>query len=319
MKTSTYFKRLTVTLLIAALMLSASGCSYHIQKLPTDTETQSAAPEPTDAEDGTEVSSPEAAGQVGTEPDDADSGKKVPVATETEERAQMILNTETGFDDELLSEAVALAVPFLVSYDYTSGNETEDKLTHKLIKEIFRHELKNFDEIEEAFKESYVEFENYIYSNMISELIVRFRNISSIIDCVTCSKCRMHAKLEVFGIATMLKIMFAKSPDDLKQSMSRNELVSFINLFAKLSKAVNDVEMVNKRIKAAQHELTLKKFRCVFFIGIAGVIITLMILNFANAEEEKETTNEKNNDKGFNKKKIREDKKEIKNQKNKKD
>ena len=128
---------------------------------------------------------------------------------------------------------------------------------------------------------------------MISELIIRFRNISSIIDCVTCSKCRMHAKLEVFGIATMLKIMFSKSNEDLKQSMSRNELVSFINLFAKLSKAVNNVQMVNSMIKAAHHELTMKKFRCISYIGIAGVIITLMILNFANAGDEEEK-NKKN-------------------------
>ena len=197
----------------------------------------------------------------------------------------------------LILKAANKAVPFFIDYDYSSGNETEDKLTSKLIKEIFRHGLKNFDEIEEAFKDSYVQFENYIYSDMISELIIRFRNISSIIDCVTCSKCRMHAKLEVFGIATMLKIMFSKSTDDLKQSMSRNELVSFINLFAKLSKSVNDVQMVNSMIKAAHHEFTMKKFRCISFIGIAGVIITLMILNFSNAGEEEE------NDKTNNKKK----------------
>ena len=194
----------------------------------------------------------------------------------------------------LILKAANKAVPYFLEYDYSSGDAEEDKNTSKLIKEIFRHELKNFDEIEEAFKDSYVEFEKYIYSNMISELIIRFRNISSIIDCVTCSKCRMHAKLEVFGIATMLKIMFSKSTEDLKQTMSRNELVSFINLFAKLSKSVNNVQMVNTMIKKAHHELSLKKFRCVFFIGIAGVIITLMILNFANAEEESEKEEKKN-------------------------
>ena len=194
----------------------------------------------------------------------------------------------------LILKAANKAVPFFLDYDYSSGDAAEDRNTSKLIKEIFRHELKNFDEIEEAFKDSYVEFEKYIYSNMISELIIRFRNISSIIDCVTCSKCRMHAKLEVFGIATMLKIMFSKSTEDLKLTMSRNELVSFINLFAKLSKSVNNVQMVNTMIKKAHHELSLKKFRCVFFIGIAGVIITLMILNFANAEEESEKEEKKN-------------------------
>jgi ERO1-like protein alpha len=209
----------------------------------------------------------------------------------------------------LILKAANKAVPFFLDYDYSSGDAAEDKNTSKLIKEIFRHELKNFDEIEEAFQDSYVEFEKYIYSNMISELIIRFRNISSIIDCVTCSKCRMHAKLEVFGIATMLKIMFSKSTEDLKQIMSRNEIVSFINLFAKLSKSVNNVQMVNTMIKKAHHELSLKKFRCVFFIGIAGVIITLMILNFANAEEESEKEEKKN--------KFINEKKKTKNQKKK--
>ena len=170
-------------------------------------------------------------------------------------------------------------------------------MTLSIIKEIFRHELKNFDEIEDTFKDAYVKFENFIYSNMISELIIRFRNISSIIDCVTCSKCRMHAKLEVFGIATMLKIMFAKSNEELKESMSRNELVSFINLFAKLSKSVNNVKMVNDMIKKAHRDFKMKKYRCVFYVGICGVIITLMILNFSNAGEEEE------NDKSNNKKK----------------
>ena len=212
----------------------------------------------------------------------------------------------------LILKAANKAVPYFLEYDYSSGNKTEDKLTSKLIKEIFRHELKNFDEIEEAFKDSYVEFENYIYSNMISELIIRFRNISSIIDCVTCSKCRMHAKLEVFGIATMLKIMFSKSTDDLKQTMSRNELVSFINLFAKLSKSVNNVQMVNTMIKKSHHEFTMKKFRCISFIGIAGVIITLMVLNFANAEEETDTKLEKKGKKGIIKNKQFEEKKQNK-------
>ena len=47
-------------------------------------------------------------------------------------------------------------------------------------------------------------------------------------------------KIRSVDITTMLKIMFSKSTEDLKQTMSRNELVSVINLFAKLSKSVNN-------------------------------------------------------------------------------
>ena len=47
-------------------------------------------------------------------------------------------------------------------------------------------------------------------------------------------------------------------------------------------------------IKRAHHQLTMKKFRCISFIGIAGVIITLMILNFANPGDESENGDDKN-------------------------
>ena len=189
----------------------------------------------------------------------------------------------------LMLKAVNKAIPYLIEYDYSSGNKTEDQMTLKIIKEIFRYELQNIDLIEDSFKDTIEYFENnFISSNKIPTLIIRFRNISSIIDCVTCSKCRMHAKLEVFGIATMLKIMFASSTEELRKAMSRNELVSFINLFAKLSKSVNNVHEIDLMIKKAHRNLKIKKYKCISFVAIVGVIITLMILNFVNSNNNKE-------------------------------
>ena len=177
----------------------------------------------------------------------------------------------------LMLKAVNKAIPYLIEYDYSSGNKTEDQMTLKIIKEIFRYELQNIDLIEDSFKDTIEYFENnFISSNKIPTLIIRFRNISSIIDCVTCSKCRMHAKLEVFGIATMLKIMFASSTEELRKAMSRNELVSFINLFAKLSKSVNNVHEIDLMIKKAHRNLKIKKFKSISFVAIVGVIITLL-------------------------------------------
>ena len=182
----------------------------------------------------------------------------------------------------LMIKAVNKAVPLLLEYDYRSGNKTEDQMPYKYTKEIFRYELLNIDLIEESFQEIYSHFEKFTNSQKISELIIRFRNISSIIDCVTCSKCRMHAKLEVFGIATMLKIIFTSSTEELKKSMSRNELVAFINLFAKLSKSVNNLELIDKKIKKAHHNLKFKKIKCICTVAIIEIIITIMFLNFAN-------------------------------------
>ena len=201
----------------------------------------------------------------------------------------------------LMIKAVNKAVPLLLEYDYRSGNKTEDQMTYKYTKEIFRYELLNIDLIEESFQHIYSHFEKFTNSQKISELIIRFRNISSIIDCVTCSKCRMHAKLEVFGIATMLKIIFTSSTEELKKSMSRNELVAFINLFAKLSKSVNNLELIDKKIKKAHHNLKFKKLKCICTVSIIAIIITIMLLNFVNSNDNSDNIND-NDKKIINKK-----------------
>jgi hypothetical protein len=102
----------------------------------------------------------------------------------------------------------------------------------------------------------------------------------------------MHAKLEVFGIATMLKIIFTSSTEELKKSMSRNELVAFINLFAKLSKSVNNLELIDKKIKKAHHNLKFKKIKCICTVSIIVIIITIMLLNFANSSDNLDNIND---------------------------
>ena len=192
----------------------------------------------------------------------------------------------------LMLRAVNKAIPMLLEYNYYSGNETEDEMTTKYFREVFRYELKNIDLIEGCFEKIYEHFENFKKSEKLSELILRFRNISSIIDCVTCSKCRMHAKLEVFGMATMLKILFTKNSEELKKILSRNELVSFINLFAKLSKSVDNIDVINKKIKEAHLNLKIKKIKYVGSIFISGFVIAFILSHLIKIDE-KEKKDEK--------------------------
>lgn len=56
----------------------------------------------------------------------------------------------------------------------------------------------------------------------------RFRNISRIMDCVSCEKCRVWGKLEMLGLGTAIKILltpeeeFAQIP--IKKFLSRQEV-----------------------------------------------------------------------------------------------
>ena len=209
---------------------------------------------------------------------------------------ERLLNEKERVDNffflySLVIKAVNKAKEFLLEYNYESGNKTEDENTIKLINNIFNHSAIDLQYLEESFNETTPELHNFMNSQKISELIVRFRNISSIIDCVTCSKCRMHAKLEIFGIGTTLKILFANYIE-LKESISRNELVAFINLFAKLSKNVGNIKFIDQRINQAHFYLKFKYAAIVFFLFIFWVYCVF----FDKDDDKIKNANEKKNE-----------------------
>ena len=63
-------------------------------------------------------------------------------------------------------------------------------------------------------------------------------------DCVECEKCKVWGKLQSYGIGTALKILFESHVP------ARNELIAFINTFAKITHSTQIVDiMYQKRIK----------------------------------------------------------------------
>lgn len=76
----------------------------------------------------------------------------------------------------------------------------------------------------------------------------KFRNISRIMDCVGCDKCRLWGKLQVQGLGTALKILFSgkfepqfddrpvkgvKDTLSRKFKLKRGEMVSLFNAFGR--------------------------------------------------------------------------------------
>jgi len=39
-----------------------------------------------------------------------------------------------------------------------------------------------------------------------------FHNISAVMDCISCQKCKLHGKLQLLGIGTALKILLVPLP-----------------------------------------------------------------------------------------------------------
>ena len=77
------------------------------------------------------------------------------------------------------------------------------------------------------------------------ELHVKFRNITKIMDCVGCERCKIWGKLQTTGIATALNILFFSDQWESvpvvggkKFSLTRTEIVALFQSLCKLSNSL---------------------------------------------------------------------------------
>ncbi|KAJ3349142.1 hypothetical protein GGF32_005781 [Allomyces javanicus] len=85
---------------------------------------------------------------------------------------------------------------------------------------------------------------------LMDEVRTRFRNVSRIMDCVSCQKCRLWGKTQVTGIGTALKVVFGLSDDMIagkvsiptgKPLLSRFEVVALVNTLNRFAESVRDI------------------------------------------------------------------------------
>jgi len=81
------------------------------------------------------------------------------------------------------------------------------------------------------------------------EFRLHYMNITRIMDCVGCEKCRLWGKLQTNGIGTALKILFASDKweeipviNGKKFLLSRTEIVSLFNALNKLSNSITYIK-----------------------------------------------------------------------------
>eukprot|EP00485_Elphidium_margaritaceum_P006782 CAMPEP_0202694908 /NCGR_PEP_ID=MMETSP1385-20130828/8643_1 /ASSEMBLY_ACC=CAM_ASM_000861 /TAXON_ID=933848 /ORGANISM="Elphidium margaritaceum" /LENGTH=500 /DNA_ID=CAMNT_0049350843 /DNA_START=23 /DNA_END=1525 /DNA_ORIENTATION=- len=151
------------------------------------------------------------------------------------------------FDFVFLLRAVNKASHVLSAYDMNTGNPSDDAMTHGLMNYLLRTDfvqtqcshLHSFDESTMFQEERLLIMDNF--KNV-------FRNISDIMDCVGCEKCKLHAKLELLGLGTALKILFTK--DVLSVDMfERNEILALMVTLGKYSDAITFIEDMEQQLK----------------------------------------------------------------------
>ena len=163
--------------------------------------------------------------------------------------------------------AITKAAPYLDAQQFYTGNHEEDKETQIAVKEILN--------LVKSFPDQFDETTMFSSGNKIEMLTLKnefrekFHNISLVMDCVGCEKCKLWGKLQITGLGTALKILFSddqnqgisslnqvfiNSSDTLidpalsNLSLSRNEIVALFNAFGRLSTSIQQLERFRRML-----------------------------------------------------------------------
>uniref|UniRef100_A0A1I7ZWD6 Endoplasmic oxidoreductin-1 n=1 Tax=Steinernema glaseri TaxID=37863 RepID=A0A1I7ZWD6_9BILA len=160
--------------------------------------------------------------------------------------------------------ALMKAAPYLQKELFFTGNEEEDRETRQLVEdlmEIIKTYPHQFDETE-----MFTGVESHA-RELREEFRQHFVNISRIMDCVECDKCRLWGKLQTHGMGTALKILFSDLPSSLFKSqesamiptnfqLTRNEVVALFQSFGRYASSIFEVEHFRPEIMGKNYRRT---------------------------------------------------------------
>eukprot|EP00958_Prasinococcus_capsulatus_P025421 scaffold4305_cov370-Prasinococcus_capsulatus_cf.AAC.1 len=146
------------------------------------------------------------------------------------------------FSFVVMLRALSKISPFLYNFPFRVGDtDPDEQLTKALVQRLIDSKLlSSCQQVFDAFDESLM-FRMPATDDGMASLKSQFKevfhNISGILDCVSCQKCKLHGKLQLLGLGTALKILL--SPVDVVVTvLSRNDLVALVNTIAKFSSAI---------------------------------------------------------------------------------
>lgn len=149
------------------------------------------------------------------------------------------------FNYIVVLRAVTKLSTFLQEYAYCSGDAiSQNDLTTAKVRTLIstaQIAAPSFDE-----SRMFDPADPSVYG-LKAEFRERFRNVSRIMDCVGCDKCRLWGKLQTSGYGTALKALFEFDDEDVFQ-LRRTEVVSLIVTLQRLSHSIWAVQQFRDMI-----------------------------------------------------------------------
>lgn len=150
--------------------------------------------------------------------------------------------------------AIAKVAPYLRSEEFFTGVEKSDNEVRLAVNDLLN--------VIEAFPSHFDEsiMFNGVNKNLKNEFREKFLNITRIMDCVGCDKCRLWGKLQTQGMGTALRILFSGqlecningnicSPKEPLFNMRRSEIVALFNAFGRLSSSIYYLELFRNQLR----------------------------------------------------------------------
>ncbi|KAF2754188.1 endoplasmic oxidoreductin [Pseudovirgaria hyperparasitica] len=157
------------------------------------------------------------------------------------------------FNYALVLRAVGKVRQHIQNYSFCSADPTQDSKTKNLVLNL----AANVPSAAEIFDETTM-FADPSVIDLKEDFRNRFRNVSRIMDCVGCDKCRLWGKVQTAGYGAALKVLFEfdESNSENDPPLRRTELVALVNTLDRLSHSLKAIKsfrhMIEERDGLAQ-------------------------------------------------------------------
>lgn len=175
------------------------------------------------------------------------------------------------FNYALILRAVGKVREHIKQYQFCSADPAQDKRTRDLVLNLSY----NIPDGPQIFDET-IMFQDPSVADLKEDFRNRFRNVSRIMDCVGCDKCRLWGKVQTAGYGTALKILFEFDEKDSSKDppLRRTELVALINTMDRLSHSLTAVSHFRRMIEerdGLEHTHSLASQRAKETVNLFGV------------------------------------------------
>lgn len=155
------------------------------------------------------------------------------------------------FNYALVSRAVSKLQKHLQEYTYCTSDPAQDMETKAKVSMLTQTLAKR----SQIFDENLM-FQDPSAPGLKEDFRNRFRNVSRLMDCVGCDKCRLWGKLQVNGYGTALKVLFDfdETKNGENPPLRRLELVALMNTLGRISHSLAAVRSFHRAMDLGQGE-----------------------------------------------------------------